>query len=114
MITTIKEYKLIKEQKISNIYLYRYHPIADMENVMRNGLQPYTQKSMSDRAWDSGDAEKWGWDEDMFDNDEDEFDDPPRIFFTPEEWPETDNERIPLRVKKSDIELPLQFENFRE
>lgn len=99
--------KTLEENYLTNPdYLYRYHPIADIENVKKNGLTPYTQESMSKRAWDSGDAEKWGWDTVGLSPD-DEFDeDFPRIYFTPEEWP-TSEGRIPLRIKKDAVEYEL-------
>lgn len=97
--------KLTKKDIIFN-YLYRYHPIADMKNVKKYGLTPYTQKSMSYRAWASGDAIKWGWD--SFSSPDDEFEnDYPRIFFTPEEWENVSKDRVPLRVKGNDIEYKL-------
>jgi hypothetical protein len=108
MITKQEDFirKLIREELESYSYLYRYHPIADMKNVKKYGLTPYTQKSMSDRAWASGDAIKWGWD--SFSSPDDEFeDDYPRIFFTPEEWENVSKDRIPLRIKRSDIEYKL-------
>ena len=91
---------------LNTIYLYRYHPIADIENVVRNGLTPYTQESMGKRAWDSGDAIKWGWDKAGLSPDDEVEDDQPRIFFTPIEW-KREKGRVPLRVKKQDIEYEI-------
>ncbi|HUX78924.1 MAG TPA: NUDIX hydrolase, partial [Alphaproteobacteria bacterium] len=89
-------------------YLYRYHPIGDLENVKKYGLKPYTQRSMTERAVESGDAEKWGWDESMTNPPEDQYEnDYPRIFFTPVEWEGGSEGRVPLRIKKDPLEYEL-------
>jgi len=94
-----------KEGKIE--YLYRYHPKGDLDNVIRRGLEPYTQEQMIERAVRSGDADKWGWDEESrtFQEDPDRAD-LPRIFFTPEQW-KVDKDRVQLRIKKSAIKHDL-------
>jgi len=111
MITNQNKYirKLIIEElnKLNEDYLYRYHPIADIKNVKRNGLTPYTQQSMSRRAWESGDAEKWGWESANLSPDDEFEDDYPKIFFTPVEWPNTDKDRISLRIKRNKIRYKL-------
>ena len=89
-------------------YLYRYHPKGDLENVIRRGLEPYTQEQMIERAVRSGDADKWGWDEESrtFQEDPDRAD-LPRIFFTPDKDWVVDKDRVQLRIRKGAIKHDL-------